>query len=115
MGLEMSRNFALLLVLIILTATCLVIAKPALSADDLTENSWVTKASMNTARAYPGVASVNGKIYVIGGDTGSITAQGVNAEFFSQERSLTLPKSIILLRMGGLSRHPCQLLGRVLV
>ncbi len=38
------------------------------------ENSWIEKASMPTARAFLGVASVDGKIYAIGGDNG--TAMG---------------------------------------
>ncbi|MCW4030120.1 MAG: PQQ-binding-like beta-propeller repeat protein [Candidatus Bathyarchaeota archaeon] len=35
--------------------------------------SWTTKASMNHARAYLGVAALNGRIYAIGGDKGSET------------------------------------------
>ncbi len=35
------------------------------------ENTWVTKASMKEARANSGIAAVNGKIYVFGGDQGS--------------------------------------------
>jgi hypothetical protein len=45
------------------------------------ENTWTTKTPMPTARAYPGVAAVNGKIYAIGCDVGSIIAEGVNAEY----------------------------------
>lgn len=36
-------------------------------------DTWASKASMNHARAYLGVAGVNGKIYAIGGDEGSET------------------------------------------
>ena len=42
----------------------------------LAENSWVLEAPMRVARAYPGVADDNGKIYVIGGDTGDISVEG---------------------------------------
>jgi N-acetylneuraminic acid mutarotase len=68
-----SRNEALLLVLVFLMFSCLVTVKPACSSDSPAENSWVTKASMNQARAYLGVATVNRKIYAIGGDITGIT------------------------------------------
>ena len=67
----MRRNIALLLVLVFLAASCLVAAKPALSSADVTEDTWVSKAPMQQARAGLGVAVVNGKIYAIGGSTAS--------------------------------------------
>ena len=78
----MRKIVALLLVLIFLESSCAILAKPAWSSTEVTENSWTTKTPMPTARAYPGVAAVNGKIYAIGGDVGSIIAEGVNAEYF---------------------------------
>jgi N-acetylneuraminic acid mutarotase len=45
----------------------------ASSSGAATENSWISRSSMNQARAYLGVAVVNGKIYAIGGDTGSLS------------------------------------------
>jgi N-acetylneuraminic acid mutarotase len=68
-----SRNIALLLVLVFLTVSCLVTVKPAWSSINAAENSWVQKAHMHEARNNFGVAVVNGKIYVIGGDTFSGT------------------------------------------
>ena len=64
----MNKWAARLLVLIILSL-CLVITKPAFSSADATENTWVSEAPMHEARENLGVASVNGKIYAIGGDT----------------------------------------------
>jgi N-acetylneuraminic acid mutarotase len=63
----MSKSAALLLVLVFLTASSLIMAKPAVSSADVAENSWVSKASMQVARSNLGVAAVNGKIYAIGG------------------------------------------------
>jgi hypothetical protein len=65
----MSKNAALLLVLVLLTASCLITAKSAFSSAAATENTWVTKTPMQVARADLGVAVVNGDIYAIGGNT----------------------------------------------
>jgi N-acetylneuraminic acid mutarotase len=65
----MSKSVALLFVLFFLTASCVMVAKPAFSSADIAEDSWETKASMQQARAGLGVAVVNGKIYAIGGTT----------------------------------------------
>ena len=67
----MSKNAALLVVLVFLMASSLTIAEPAFASDELTEDTWTAKASMNEARAGLGVAMVNGKIYAIGGTTAS--------------------------------------------
>ena len=65
----MSKSIALLLVLIFLTASCIMVAKPALSSIGVAEDSWASKAPMHEARNNLGVAVVNNKIYAIGGDT----------------------------------------------
>ena len=76
----MSKNAAVLLFfLILLTAACLVFVKPVASFDDVTEKSWTTKTPMHEARAFLGVAAVNGKIYAIGGDNGSYMGNVGNA------------------------------------
>jgi N-acetylneuraminic acid mutarotase len=67
----MGKIAALLLVLVFLTASCIIAAKPALSSVNIAENSWASKASMPTARASFGVAVVDGKIYAIGGGGGA--------------------------------------------
>jgi hypothetical protein len=63
----MTKSVALLLVLVFLTATCLIMTKPAVFSADVAEDSWVSKAPMQVARSGLGVAAVNGKIYAIGG------------------------------------------------
>jgi len=67
---RMRKTIALLLA-IFLTASYLIVAKPAFSSTEVTENAWVKKAPMHQARASLGVAVVNGKIYAIGGSTGN--------------------------------------------
>jgi N-acetylneuraminic acid mutarotase len=72
----MSKSAALLLVLIFLTASSLIVVKPAVGAA-ATDNSWAMKTPLPTARGYLQVAVVNGKIYAIGG-SGPI---GANEEY----------------------------------
>jgi hypothetical protein len=45
----MSKSTALLLVLELLTASCIAV-KPAMSSTDIVENSWVSNASISTAQ-----------------------------------------------------------------
>ena len=74
----MRKAVALLVSLALLTASCVIMVKPAFSSTEVTENTWVQKASMNKARAGLGVAVVDGKIYAIGGLVGNGVATGVN-------------------------------------
>ena len=62
----MNRSITLIFVLVFLTASCAILIQPTKASED----SWVTKAPMHSARAYLGVAVVNGRIYAIGGDEG---------------------------------------------
>ncbi len=63
----MGKIIALLLVLVALSATC-VIAVPPARAADASANSWATMAPMPTSVAGDSEAvSLNGKLYVIGG------------------------------------------------
>jgi hypothetical protein len=64
----MSKRAAAILVLIFLTAPCIMMARPV-SGIPPAENSWVTKEPMHIARGGLGVAVVNAKIYAIGGST----------------------------------------------
>ena len=66
----MSKSAALMLVLVFLVALCVAVV-PAFSSEPIKENVWVSKASMHVARSFLGVAVVNGKIYAIGGFTGT--------------------------------------------
>jgi len=66
-GANMSKRVAVILVLVVLTASCTVIAEPALSSDEVKENSWTTLAPMPTPRSGFGLAVVDEKIFVIGG------------------------------------------------
>jgi N-acetylneuraminic acid mutarotase len=66
----MGKSTVLLLVFTFLTASCIISINPMSSLADIAENSWTAKAPMHEARAFLGVAVVNGKIYAIGGDNG---------------------------------------------
>lgn len=65
----MDKSAALLLVLVLMSASSTVCVQFASSSVGGAENSWVTKAPMREARNNLGVAVVNGRIYAIGGDT----------------------------------------------
>lgn len=67
MGISMSKSVAVLLILVFLTASCLIAFKPVSASSP---DSWASKVSMPTARAFFGVAVVDGKIYAIGGGNG---------------------------------------------
>lgn len=56
---------------VFLLSVFLFLAEPVCSSSVALEDSWVEKASMPTARAFLGVAVVDGKIYAIGGDSGA--------------------------------------------
>jgi N-acetylneuraminic acid mutarotase len=64
----LNKTLTFTLTLAFLSASCMVFVEPAWAA---TENSWTQKAPMNEARGLLGVATVNGKIYAIGGDQGT--------------------------------------------
>jgi hypothetical protein len=70
------RKAGALLFALFLAASCIIVAKPAFP--EVTEDSWVSKAPMQQARAGLGVAAVNGKIYAIGGTSGTKTLLGTN-------------------------------------
>jgi N-acetylneuraminic acid mutarotase len=63
----MGKTAVLLLVLVFLTASFIVVVKPVRTSS-ATENSWETKAPMPEAIGGVKAATVNGKIYVIGGE-----------------------------------------------
>jgi hypothetical protein len=67
----MRKSVAEMFVLVFLIASSIIMAKPALSSEKMEENSWMSKAPMQQARAGLGVAAANGKIYAIGGSTAS--------------------------------------------
>jgi N-acetylneuraminic acid mutarotase len=63
----LNRTHAFVLVLTILIALSAVTIKPVNASED----SWIQKAPMHVARSDLGIATVNGKIYAIGGSTES--------------------------------------------
>jgi outer membrane lipoprotein-sorting protein len=67
----MRKSVVLMLVLVLLAASSLMMAKPVFSSVDVAENTWLSKTPMQQARGGLGVAVVNGKIYAIGGSTAS--------------------------------------------
>jgi N-acetylneuraminic acid mutarotase len=64
----MSKSVALLLLLVFLSASCVIAAKPV-SAASTVENSWVAQAPLRQARYSCGLAVVGNKIYAIGGSS----------------------------------------------
>jgi Kelch motif len=66
----MGKTLALAIVLVFLTASSIIVALPV-SGATTDENTWVELAPMHIARAWLGVAAVNGKVYAIGGSTAS--------------------------------------------
>ena len=64
----------MLLVFVFLTAPLIIATKPVSAA---TEDSWVSKAPMQQARANFGIAVVDEKIYAFGGDGGSTMGSGI--------------------------------------
>jgi N-acetylneuraminic acid mutarotase len=59
----MSKNAAIMLVLILLAASCIISVKPSWAVEDY----WTSMSPIITARRGLGVAVVEGKIYAIGG------------------------------------------------
>jgi N-acetylneuraminic acid mutarotase len=98
MRMVMGKSITLLLILIFLSASCGIVAKPAFSSTDTAENTWAIKAPMQVARAGLGVAVVNGKIYAIGGDS-----SGTNEEYdpatntWSTGSPMPTPRSIFAI------------------
>jgi N-acetylneuraminic acid mutarotase len=66
----MGKKIVMLIIPVCVLVLLVCVFEPAFA---VSADSWVTKAAMVHARAYLGVASVNGKIYAIGGDEGSET------------------------------------------
>ena len=58
----MNRNISLVLVIVFLTASCIILIQPAKASAD----SWVTKAPVPSANAGGVAVALNGEIYVIG-------------------------------------------------
>jgi len=106
LGTSMGKSAVVMLVLVFLTTTCIAVT-PALSSDDIVENSWAAKAPMSQARSSLGVAVVNGKIYAIGGTTKSWVpfsnpggAVGTNEEYDPTTNTWTHKMSMFTPREG---------------
>jgi hypothetical protein len=70
----LSKSVALLLVLVLLVAPCIISVKPAWAA----KGSWTSMSPIRTARSGLGVAVVEGKIYAIGGGNSTSRYLGTN-------------------------------------
>jgi N-acetylneuraminic acid mutarotase len=90
----MGKSAALMLVLVFLTASCLMVAKPASSSADTAENTWTTKAPMQQARGSLSVAVVKGKIYALGGFVENGVATGTNEEYDLETNTWTFRRSM---------------------
>ena len=94
---SMNKSFALTIVLIFLVTSCITMATPV-SADTVTENSWVSKAPLHVARSALGVVALNGKIYAIGGSTSTRypldAFVGTNEEYNLATNSWTIKASM---------------------
>jgi hypothetical protein len=107
LGASMGKSAAAMLVLLFLTASCIIVAKPAFSSADTAEDTWVAKEPMHVARGGLGVAVVNGKIYAIGGSTVAGHAEattggivGKNEEFDPATNTWTSKKPMPTPRYG---------------
>jgi N-acetylneuraminic acid mutarotase len=79
---NMNKHLIALIAFILLILTLifpLAVNAQTSSTQTPTESTCVDKASLPTARAYPGAAVVDGKIYVIGGRTESLSTHGFGA------------------------------------
>ena len=92
MGLSMCKSVAVMLVLVFLTASLIMTAKPVSAATPV-ENSWTSKAPMHVARSDLGVAAVNGKIYAIGGNAENGVV-GTNEEYDPTTDTWTYKKAM---------------------
>jgi N-acetylneuraminic acid mutarotase len=88
----MRKSAALLLILVFLTASSIMVAKPAFSSVDAAQDTWAVKAPMRQARAGLGVAVVNGKIYAIGGFVENGVVTGTNEEYNPATNTWTYKK-----------------------
>jgi len=77
----MRQGVVLLLILVFLAASSLVVFKPAMSSTDVHSGYWVSKTPMQVARSGLGVATVNGKIFAIGGFVVNGVVTGANEEY----------------------------------
>jgi N-acetylneuraminic acid mutarotase len=87
----MSKSVVLLLVFF-LTASCLILVKPAFSSSVAAENSWTQKAPMQVARSGLGVGVVNGRIYAIGGYNAESGVLGINEEYDPETETWTFKR-----------------------
>jgi N-acetylneuraminic acid mutarotase len=87
----MRKSVALLLVLVFLTASCLIVNMPVW-APSATENYWTTKAQMPTARNGLGLAVVDDKMYAIGGIYGTQSSYDNNEEYTPATNTWTTKK-----------------------